>query len=328
LRSHFAWEMTILYSDSLFLRHETGRGHPERSDRLRAIAAMLDQTGLRSLCSVGAFQPVDEALLGQVHAHSQIEFVRQRVKSGGGRLEADTVVSPDSDEVARAAVGAGVAAVDAVLAGRDRNALCLVRPPGHHATADHSMGFCLYNNIALAARHALSAYQLNRVLIVDWDVHHGNGTQDIFYEDPQVTFFSIHRYGGGFYPGTGAADETGRGRGLGHIINAPVRYGTSRKDYHAQFRSALEKAAEKNKPELVLISAGFDAHRLDPVGCLGLEVEDFTVLSREVLQVVETHAHGRVVSLLEGGYHLQALTDGVHVHLKELLSASANSGHG
>jgi acetoin utilization deacetylase AcuC-like enzyme len=313
--------MTILFSDPLFLRHDTGRGHPERPDRLRAVAAMLDQTGLRSRCTAGTYQPVSDELLRRVHAEGQIELVREVVGRGGGYLEADTVVSPESDTVARAAAGAGVAAVDAVLAGKDHNALCLVRPPGHHATPDHSMGFCLYNNIALAARHALTTHQLNRVLIVDWDVHHGNGTQDVFYEDPQVNFFSIHRYGAGFYPGTGAADETGSGPGLGHILNAPVRYGTPREEYHAQFRAALEKAAARSKPELVLISAGFDAHRLDPIGSLGLEVEDFATLTREVLAIAQAHGQSRVVNFLEGGYHLQALADGVRVHLESLLAS-------
>jgi acetoin utilization deacetylase AcuC-like enzyme len=319
--------MTILYTDPLFLQHDTGRGHPERPDRLRAIDAMLDQTGLRGRCTTGTFQPVSDELLRQVHEPALIELVRQVVMHGGGRIEADTVVSPESDVVARSAAGVGVAAVDAVLAGCDRTALCLVRPPGHHATPDTSMGFCLFNNIALAARHALTAHKLNRVLIVDWDVHHGNGTQDIFYRDPQVTFFSIHRYGAGFYPGSGAADETGSGPGLGHVVNAPIRYGTSRSEYHAHFRAALEKAADKCKPELVLVSAGFDAHRQDPIGSLGLETEDFEVLSRAVLQIAATHAHGRVVSLLEGGYHLQALAEGVRVHLQELLTASSG-GHG
>jgi acetoin utilization deacetylase AcuC-like enzyme len=317
--------MTILFTDSLFLRHDTGPGHPERPDRLRAISAMLDQTGLRAQCAIGNYQPVSEELLRRVHDGRQIDLVRQVTQAGGGRIEADTVVSPESDQVARAAAGVGVAAVDAVLAGKDRNALCLVRPPGHHATPEQSMGFCLYNNVALAARHALSAHQLNRMLIVDWDVHHGNGTQDIFYRDPQLMFFSIHRYGAGFYPGTGAADETGSGPGLGHIHNAPVRYGTPPAEYHAHFRATLERAADTCKPELVLVSAGFDAHRLDPIGSLGLQVEDFAVLSREVLQVAATHARGRVVSFLEGGYHLQALAEGVRVHLESLL-ASPSSG--
>jgi acetoin utilization deacetylase AcuC-like enzyme len=313
--------MTILFTDSWFLRHDTGPGHPERPDRLRAIAAMLDQTGLRARCATGTYQPVIDELLRRVHDAGQINLVRQVTQAGGGRIEADTVVSPESDQVARAAAGVGVAAVDAVLAGKDHNALCLVRPPGHHATPDQSMGFCLYNNVALAARHALAAHQLNRVLIVDWDVHHGNGTQDIFYRDPQVTFFSIHRYGAGFYPGTGAADETGSGPGLGHIHNAPIRYGTPPAEYQAHFRATLEKAADRYKPELVLISAGFDAHRLDPIGSLGLEVKDFAVLSREVLQVAATHARRRVISFLEGGYHLQALAEGVRVHLESLLAS-------
>jgi acetoin utilization deacetylase AcuC-like enzyme len=314
--------MTILYTDPIFLRHDTGRGHPERPDRLLAISAMLDQSGLRARCSTGRYQPVSDELLRRVHSERQIEFVRTVTQRGGGHLEADTVVSPESDQIGRAAAGVGVAAVDAVLAGNDRTALCLVRPPGHHATPEHSMGFCLYNNVALAARYALTAHKLNRVLIVDWDVHHGNGTQDVFYEDPQVVFFSIHRFGAGFYPGTGAAEETGSGRGLGHIVNAPVRYSTPREEYHAQFRFALEKAADICKPELILISAGFDAHRLDPVGSLGLEVEDFGVLTNEVLEVASTHAQRRVVSLLEGGYHLQALADGVRIHLEGLLSAT------
>jgi len=230
-------------------------------------------------------------------------------------------VSPASFQVALAAAGACVAAVDAVVKGPDRTALCLVRPPGHHATPTRSMGFCLFNNIALAAHHAKTAHHLTRVLVVDWDVHHGNGTQDIFYEEPQVMFFSIHRYGNGFYPGTGAESETGRGNGLGYTLNAPVRYGTPRKDYHARFKKALEKAADKIKPELVLVSAGFDAHRLDPIGSLGLEVEDFATLTQQVLAVAKAHAGGRLVSCLEGGYHLEALAESVQAHLEELLSA-------
>jgi acetoin utilization deacetylase AcuC-like enzyme len=182
------------------------------------------------------------------------------------------------------------------------------------------MGFCLFNNIALAARHAHTAHRLNRVLIVDFDVHHGNGTQDIFYEDPTVTFLSIHRYGMGFYPGTGAAGETGRSKGLGHTFNVPVRFGTSRKDYQSAFNKTLEKAADLAKPELVLISAGFDAHARDPIGSLGLEVEDFVTLTRQVLDVARTHAGGRVVSCLEGGYNLEVLAEAVQAHLEELLA--------
>jgi acetoin utilization deacetylase AcuC-like enzyme len=244
-----------------------------------------------------------------------ISRAKQLAAHGGGRLDTDTLMSADSFQVALAAAGACVAAVDAVVAGHANNAICLVRPPGHHATPNESMGFCLFNNIALAARHARDKHGLSRILIVDWDVHHGNGTQDIFYEEPTVCFFSIHRYGNGFYPGTGGADETGRGPGLGHIINAPVRYGTSRKEYLASFRAHLEKAAGKLKPELVLLSAGFDAHARDPIGSLGLETEDFITLTKEVLDVAKTHAQGRLVSCLEGGYDLTALADSVEAHL-------------
>jgi acetoin utilization deacetylase AcuC-like enzyme len=180
------------------------------------------------------------------------------------------------------------------------------------------MGFCLFNNIALAARRAIDQHSLNRVLIVDWDVHHGNGTQDIFYDDPAVTFFSIHRFGMGFYPGTGAADETGTRRGLGHTLNAPLPFGTPRPKYRQTFASVLEKAAERSKPELVLVSAGFDAHALDPIGALGLEVEDFVWLTRQVLDMAGAYAAGRVVSCLEGGYNLKVLAEAVQAHLEEL----------
>ncbi len=222
--------------------------------------------------------------------------------------------------MALAAAGACVAAVDAVLTGPDPRALCLVRPPGHHATPRRSMGFCLFNNIALAAEQAKTAHGLSRILVVDWDVHHGNGTQDIWYEDPEVMFFSIHRYGHGFYPGTGAKDETGTGYGLGYTFNEPIRHGTSRTEYHDRFRRVLEKCADKIKPQLVLLSAGFDAHKDDPIGSLGLETEDFAVLTREVLEVAKVHAGGRVVSCLEGGYDLDALAASVQVHLEGLLA--------
>jgi acetoin utilization deacetylase AcuC-like enzyme len=246
-------------------------------------------------------------------------------EDGGGRLDPDTVVSPRSFEVALAAAGACASAVDAVLAGPQRTALCLVRPPGHHATPTRSMGFCLFNNVALAARRALKAHGLSRVLIVDWDVHHGNGTQDVFYADPAVMFFSIHRYGN-FYPGTGAARETGTGPGLGYTLNAPIRYGTPRRQYQAAFTSALDQAAEKIKPELVLLSAGFDAHARDPIGSLGLEVEDFAELTSQVLEVARAHAGGRLVSCLEGGYHLEALAESVQAHLEGLLAGETPGG--
>lgn len=310
--------MTLLYRDPLFQRHDTGR-HPERASRLQWIDEYLDRAGLPARCRPGAYQPLAEAALLALHDPRQIQLARQTAAQGGGYLDADTIVSPESFTVALAAAGVCVSAVDQVLQGPDRTALCLVRPPGHHATPHHSMGFCLFNNIALAADHARRRHQVNRILVVDWDVHHGNGTQDIFYDDSQITFFSIHRYGHGFYPGTGAADETGTGAGLGHTVNAPIRFGTSRHEYHACFETTLEKIADKVKPELVLLSAGFDAHAQDPIGSLGLEVEDFVRMTRFVLEIARTHAQGRLVSGLEGGYNLQALAESVQAHLTQLL---------
>ncbi|MBY0526813.1 MAG: histone deacetylase [Gemmataceae bacterium] len=311
--------MTLLYTDPLFLKHDTGR-HPETSERLRSITARLEKSGLPKKCQAGTYKPLAEETVAKLHTAKQVTTVKQLAKHGGGRIDADTVVSADSFDVGLAAAGACVAAVDAVMEGTDRNALCLVRPPGHHATPTRSMGFCLFNNIALAAQHAKTEHQLTRILLVDFDVHHGNGTQDVFYEDSAVMFLSIHRFGMGFYPGTGAEDETGKGKGAGYTLNVPVKFGTARKDYHGQFTRALEKAADKVKPELVLISAGFDAHAKDPIGSLGLEVEDFVTMTKQLLEVAKTHCKGRLVSCLEGGYHLEMLAESVQAHLETLLA--------
>jgi acetoin utilization deacetylase AcuC-like enzyme len=313
--------MTLLYRDDLFLRHHTGR-HPERPERLQAIQGRLEQTGLSQRCTPANYTPLTAAEVTAVHQQSVFERARHVAEQGGGYLDADTPICPESVQVALAAAGACVSAVDAVMRGEDKTALCLVRPPGHHATPTHSMGFCLFNNIALATRHACKAHGLDRVLIVDWDVHHGNGTQDIFYADGRTFFYSIHRYGSGFYPGTGAADETGTGAGLGAIVNVPVRFRTPREDYLQRFTATLTAFADKVRPQLVLVSAGFDAHRADPVGSLGLEAEDFATLTRQVLEISRMHSGGKLVSCLEGGYDLAALSASVQAHLEELLTSS------
>ncbi|HEY2892920.1 MAG TPA: histone deacetylase, partial [Pirellulales bacterium] len=239
--------------------------------------------------------------------------------SGGGRIEADTIVSPRSFDVARLAAGAACDAVRQVVSGVDKTALCLVRPPGHHARPHDAMGFCLFNNVAVAAQAALQEHQLERVLIVDWDVHHGNGTQETFWEDGRVGLLSIHRWP--FYPGTGDTDETGTGRGLGWIANVPVQFGTPLAAYHDRFERGLTDLAAKVRPELVLISAGFDAHREDPIGSLELETEDFARLTKTVLAIANEYAQGRVVSLLEGGYNPARLAESVEVHLRGLLAS-------
>ncbi len=310
--------MTLLYYDPRFLDHDTGQ-HPENANRLRSILARLEKAALLQECTRRSFEPLPVERVSEVHQPSVAAQAKRVAESGGGYLDADTVICPQSYDVALLAAGASVAAVENVLRGTAARALCLVRPPGHHATSQRSMGFCLFNNIALAARHAKDVHGVQRTLIVDWDVHHGNGTQDIYFDNPDVMFLSIHRYGHGFYPGTGAADETGTGRGRGFTMNVPVRFGTSRRDYLALFKNAVEKAADRMKPELILLSAGFDAHTRDPIGSLGLETEDFTEMTQFLLDVAKTHAHGRLVSCLEGGYNLEALAESVQTHLEELL---------
>jgi acetoin utilization deacetylase AcuC-like enzyme len=310
--------MTLLYSDPRFLDHDTGR-HPECAQRLRAVTAHLQSTGLAGRCTLPAWEPATAAELHRVHAPQYAEHLQHYARHGGGRIEVDTHVSPASYEVACLAAGAACDAVRRVLRGEDRTALCLVRPPGHHARPAAPMGFCLFNNVALAARMALAEFQLDRVLIVDWDVHHGNGTQEVFWEDPQVGFLSIHRWP--FYPGTGREDETGAGPGLGTTLNLPVPLGTPRSTYVRLLRSRLEWFADRIGPQLVLLSAGFDAHRLDPVGSLGLEVEDFRALTQMVVDVAAAHCDGRLVSLLEGGYHPDMLARSVAEHLQVLLQS-------
>ena len=308
--------MTLLYTDPRFVEHRTGN-HPERPERLREITRRLLEAGLPARCREIACEPISQARLARVHTPDYVQEVQAFAARGGGMIEPDTVVSEQSYNVALLAAGAVSDAVERVVRGEDKTALCLVRPPGHHALPEHAMGFCLFNNIAVAARTAVAEFGLDRVLVVDWDVHHGNGTQDVFYADEQVGFLSIHRYP--FYPGTGSTDETGTGRGLGTTLNLPVTYGTSRTAYLSRFAKELESFADKFRPQLVLISAGFDAHREDPIGSLDLETEDFAALSRIVLDVAQTHAGGRVVSVLEGGYNVQALADSVELHLEEML---------
>jgi acetoin utilization deacetylase AcuC-like enzyme len=308
--------MTLLYYDPKFLEHDTGE-HPEQPSRLSQAIARLEKSGLTTTCPRPAWGPVSGVRLQRVHEPSHIERVAAMAQQGGGRLDSDTVVSPASFDVARLAAGAACDAVDRVLNGEAKTAFCLVRPPGHHALAERAMGFCLFNNVAVAACVARQEHDIDRVLIVDWDVHHGNATQDSFYADDRVGFFSIHRWP--FYPGTGAADETGTGDGLGATRNLPVSFGTSRRKYLDQFRRELEAFAARIRPQLVLVSAGFDAHREDPIGSLGLEAEDFDELTKIVRNIATVHAEGRIVSMLEGGYNPPVLAQCVETHLRGLM---------
>ncbi len=308
--------MTLLYTDPCFLDHETG-SHPECAERMRRVNAHLHKTGLATRCELQKIVPVAQEHLGRVHDPKYVAQVRDLATRGGGRIEADTVVSERSYDVTLRAAGAACDAVRQVVNGSASRALCLVRPPGHHSLRKSAMGFCLFNNVAIAARMAITSLKLDRVLIVDWDVHHGNGTQDTFWEDEQVGYFSVHRFP--FYPGTGDRDETGSGPGLGTTLNLPITFGISRRAYIQQFTSELAHFAGKFKPQLVIISAGFDSHRLDPIGSLGLEVEDFGTLTKALIGVANDHAEGRLVSVLEGGYNVEVLPLCVAEHLTALL---------
>jgi acetoin utilization deacetylase AcuC-like enzyme len=308
--------MTLLYYDPQFLEHDTGRGHPERSLRLQQVVARLDDSGLLSQCPRPAWQPAPRSRLELVHEPGHVDRVISLAARGGGHLDPDTVVCPTSADVAQLAAGAACDAVDRVVAGEANTALCLVRPPGHHALSERAMGFCLYNNVALAAQVAVTEHGLDRVLVVDWDVHHGNGTQDAFYADGRIGFFSTHRWP--FYPGTGAADETGIGEGLGATRNFPITAGVSRETLLQLFQHELEKFAARMRPQLVIVSAGFDSHRDDPLGAFLLETEDFAQLTKNVLDVAAVHAEGRVISVLEGGYNPKLLAECVEAHLRAL----------
>jgi acetoin utilization deacetylase AcuC-like enzyme len=309
--------VTLLYSDPRFLEHDPGP-HPESPVRLEHITRLLDSSGLAARCARPSWEGAHDAALLRVHDADYLKTLAEVARRGGGRLDADTVASRESFDVARLAAGAACDAVRRVVAGEDRSALCLVRPPGHHALRNRAMGFCLLGNVAIAARAAIDQLQLDRVLVVDWDVHHGNGTQDMFYDDSRVAYFSIHRWP--FYPGTGAADEVGCGDGLGFTKNLPVTFGTPRREYLTHFTNELECFAAKAKPQLVLISAGFDSHAADPIGSLGLETENFAELTRVVQAVADAYAGGRIVSVLEGGYNPPVLAECVGRHLENLLN--------
>jgi acetoin utilization deacetylase AcuC-like enzyme len=309
--------MTLLYYDPFFLEHQTG-GHPERPQRLVQVMRHLERTGLDRRCVRPNWTPISNERLSLVHDRGYLASIEAFAEGGGGRVEEDTVCSVKSYQVACLAAGAVCDAVARVVRGEDSQALCLVRPPGHHALADAAMGFCLLNNVALGARVAQRELGVERLMIVDWDVHHGNGTQAIFWNDPQVGFLSIHRWP--FYPGTGNADETGGGAAVGTKLNLPVEFGTPRSQYMDRFRGGLERLAATMRPQLILVSAGFDAHRDDPIGSLGLETEDFGLLTTAVLDVASVYAGGKVVSVLEGGYNAGVLAGCVELHMERTLA--------
>jgi len=310
---------TFYYVHPSFLDHDTGLGHPESALRLRAIDTVLKRPEFTGVIKKEAPRAnIDQIRL--IHTQPHIDDVFKAIpKLGHANLDADTVISPASGEAALHAAGAVCAAVDAVFAKETDNAFCGVRPPGHHATPDASMGFCVFNNIAIAAQHARKRHGINRVAIVDFDVHHGNGTQAAFYKNPEVLYASTHQHP--LYPGTGLTRETG----VGNIFNVPLAPGSGSAEFRAAMRDKIVPAVDAFHPELVLVSAGFDAHRDDPLASLNLIEEDYAWVTRELLTLAKHHAGGRLVSALEGGYNLEALADSVAAHVRELLKANASS---
>jgi acetoin utilization deacetylase AcuC-like enzyme len=304
--------------DDAYLLHETGAGHPESPQRLKAIVSHLQETGLLDRLTRLTPTPVSADSLATVHDAKYTADVARACDEGRACLDTgDTTVCKESYRVASLAVGGVYAAVDAVMDGRVRNAFCAIRPPGHHAMKDQAMGFCLFNNIALAARHAQQKPHISKVLIVDWDVHHGNGTQAAFYDDPTVLYFSVHR--SPFYPGSGAQTETGSGAGAGYTVNVPLPAGSGDAQYIDAFERILKPKALAFRPDFVLVSAGFDAHERDPLGGMKVTTECYGQLTRIVKAIADECCDGRAVSVLEGGYDVTALADSVETHLRVLL---------
>ena len=262
-------------------------------------------------------EPAARDILQLVHLAGYVDHIESACRSGPTALDPDTIASPGSWEAALRAVGAVTLAIDRMMDGSLHAAFCAVRPPGHHALTDRAMGFCLFNNVAISARYAQRQHRLSRVLIVDWDVHHGNGTQAIFYDDPSVLYVSTHQYP--FYPGTGSRQETGQGKGQGFTVNVPLPAGAGNQELVQAFQNELVPKADAFRPELVLISAGFDAHRDDPLAGLAVTEDGYAELTRIVRQIADRHSSGRIVSVLEGGYNLQALAASVKAHLEALL---------
>jgi acetoin utilization deacetylase AcuC-like enzyme len=308
---------TGLVADARVKNHDTGPQHPEQSARFSAVMNRLESSGLsRDLVRLPS-RVATEDELALVHTRPYIALVAKEVAEKRHHLSTgDTDISPESSEIARLAAGCALSAIDAVFARQVQNAFCVVRPPGHHASAAIGMGFCLFNNIAIAANYARHKHSAERVLIVDWDVHHGNGTQDIFYQDGHVLFFSTHQ--SPWYPGTGAKNEIGEGKGAGKIINCPLPAGSGRAEIVSAFRERLMPAAEAFHPDLILISAGFDSRQNDPLGHFRLTDPDFKDLTGMLLDIAGKYSNDRLVSVLEGGYNLEGLALAAEAHVRAL----------
>lgn len=304
-------------SDPFYLRHET-EPHPENPGRLTAIQNRLESSEFYSnLIPIQPRKATPEEI-SMVHDKGYVASVQKSCADEVRNLDADTVISPDSYDAALLSAGAGMNAVDQLVEGQIHNAFCAVRPPGHHAEQDHAMGFCLFNNVAVAARYAQRAKGLNKIFIFDWDVHHGNGTQHSFYSDSSIYYSSTHQYP--FYPGTGAANETGTADGLGANLNLPMDAYSDDEDYLSAVENKLIPEIQRYKPDLIIISAGFDAHQNDPLAQIQLSTKCFGKMTELIMAAADDICEGRILSMLEGGYDYDALSSSVQLHLQTLLN--------
>ena len=304
---------TGIITTDTYLNHNTGQGHPERADRVSAVIESLKKFKNKNLIWKKP-STFDRKLLEITHNNNYVNKVEKSFPEKGlVFLDGDTIVSPGSKQAALDAVGSIIAAIDGVQSKEFQNAFCAVRPPGHHAEKNKAMGFCIYNNVAVGTQYLLDKYKLNKVAIVDFDVHHGNGTQDIFYDNEKVLYISTHQYP--FYPGTGGDDERGK---YNNIFNVPLPAGTTSEKYLSAYEFVLKKLKEF-KPEFILFSAGFDAHENDPLAQFQLKSKDFYELTKRTLSLAKSCCNGKVVSVLEGGYDLNALKESVDYHVKSLL---------
>jgi acetoin utilization deacetylase AcuC-like enzyme len=308
-----------LVYDPIYLEHDTG-DHVENSRRLLEAISYLEETGMKERLTCLPARPASLSELEMIHSPEYISYVKSKAESGGGWLDPDTVMSPKSYEAALYAAGGLLAAVEGVMKGEVDNAFAAVRPPGHHAIRDRAMGFCILNNVAIAAKFALSEFSLNRILIADFDVHHGNGTQDAFYADPAVLYFSTHEYP--YYPGTGAARETGTGKGEGTTVNFPMSAGWGDEEYLRAFKEVLVPVAQRFQPQLILVSAGFDPHWADHLAMMTVTVTGFAQMALMLKELAAELCQGRLVFTLEGGYNLRVVASSIKAIFDVLLGNS------
>ena len=300
-----------------YLKHDSGQNHPESTERLSSLITHLEKKGL--ILRLKNIQPYPASVewLEAVHDPRYIKMVERICQDGGGMLDPDTHVGSKSYEVALLAVGGVMAVVDAVMNKKIKNAFCAIRPPGHHAERDKAMGFCIFNNVAVGARYVQKRFGLKKVLIVDWDVHHGNGTQTIFLDDPSVFYFSVHQFP--YYPGSGSENETGEEEGEGFTFNMPMFAGSGDLEYIEAFQSILYPLAKKFSPEFIFISAGFDAHEEDPLAGINLSEAGYKKMTEVITRLASECSEGRLVSVLEGGYNFRSLSVSVEKHIRALM---------